>query len=183
MNSYIIAKKKALRTQQLSQRNALDPEGKKEMDAQFCNVLANEISSRGAQTIHTYLPMGSEINLWPLIQQLLNQNKRVICPKTLKNRTLENRVLHSLQHLENGVMNTQYPAEKRVYTGPYDVIIVPGLAFDKQQYRLGYGGGYYDAFLSQHPNAYTIGAFYKFQEVTQVPKEAHDFKLDQIICL
>ena len=61
------------------------------------------------------------------------------------------------------------------------MIIVPGLAFDAQNYRLGYGGGYYDNFIVNHAQAKKIGIFYPFQKVEKVPVEAHDFPLDKIL--
>lgn len=53
----------------------------------------------------------------------------------------------------------------------YDMILVPGLAYDADGYRIGYGGGYYDSFMIQHPNTIKIGVFYPFQEVACVPRE------------
>jgi 5-formyltetrahydrofolate cyclo-ligase len=96
-------------------------------------------------------------------------------------RTLENRILTSLQDLETGIKGTQHPALPNIYNGNYDLIIVPGLAFDAQRYRLGYGGGYYDNFLVAQPKAFKVGIFYPFQQVAAVPKEAHDVCLDSII--
>jgi len=55
------------------------------------------------------------------------------------------------------------------------------LAFDANNYRLGYGGGYYDTFLAQHPTAFKQGIFYPFQEVSEVPTEVHDVQLDHVL--
>ena len=55
------------------------------------------------------------------------------------------------------------------------------MAFDDSKYRLGYGGGYYDGFLANQPLALKVGVFYSFQEVAEVPKEAHDLHLDRIV--
>ncbi|MFT4755084.1 MAG: 5-formyltetrahydrofolate cyclo-ligase, partial [Salibacteraceae bacterium] len=65
--------------------------------------------------------------------------------------------------------------------GHYDLIIVPGLAFDNQNFRVGYGGGYYDGFLANQNEALKVGVFYGFQEVESVPTESHDLVLDSII--
>jgi len=122
-----------------------------------------------------------EINIRPLLENLLKQNVKVVTPKTLPRPKLENRVLKSFDSLDIGVMKTQYPAEADVYEGPFDLIIVPGLAVDREKFRLGYGGGYYDHFLAQQPNAYKVGIYYPFQLIDKVPTEAHDVQLDAVL--
>jgi 5-formyltetrahydrofolate cyclo-ligase len=63
-----------------------------------------------------------------------------------------------------------------------DVVLLPGVAFDKQGFRLGYGGGYYDRFLPLlSPHTITIGVAYELQLLQQVPTEAHDIPLDLIV--
>lgn len=66
-----------------------------------------------------------------------------------------------------------------------DVLIVPLVAFDRRGYRLGYGGGYYDATIAhlraQNPALQTIGVGYSFQEVAELPHEEHDMALDIIV--
>ena len=58
---------------------------------------------------------------------------------------------------------------------------MPGLAFNDANFRLGYGGGYYDNFLLQYPLAYKLGICYPFQKVEQIPLEPHDVKLDDVL--
>ena len=173
--------KSNLRKQMRFKRNSLDPTNKMLLDGLICEKLMNIILERKSLAVHTYLPMDSEIDLLPVIEILLHKSITVVCPKTLPNRKLENRILVSLNELEDGPMKTQHPQAENVYTGTYDLIIVPGLAFDKSNYRLGYGGGYYDDFLCQHPEALKVGVFYDFQKVDAVPREAHDLDLDVIV--
>lgn len=173
--------KQALRKQMRLKRDNLDSSAKKQYDQWVCTRLLELIEFQKPQSVHTYLPMGSEINLHPLIQILLDRQIQVTCPQTLGNRQLKHLILHDLNEIESGKFGTQHPASKKIYTGPQDLIIVPGLAFDSKNYRLGYGGGYYDSFLDQQPTAYKIGLAYPFQMVAQVPKEAHDQQLDQVL--
>jgi len=172
--------KQLLRQNMLKKRALLHSLKKTAYDKLICNRLAETISKVNAQVVHAYIPMGSEIDITPLIQQLLDKDIIVVAPKTLKNRQLKNLILNSLSELETGIAKTQHPANATEYQGNYDVIIVPGLAFDKQNYRLGYGGGYYDGFLATQPNALKIGIFYPFQEVEKVPTEPHDEQLSAI---
>jgi len=177
----IEALKKELRREMLTKREAYSLEKKKEYDSWLCNVLGELVDQNDFRTIHCYIPMGSEIDIIPWIEKLLASGRLVVTPKTLRNRKLQHLVLESLDQLEEGLFKTWHPSGENEYSGTYDLIIVPGLAFDKSHYRLGYGGGYYDGFLSENSRAYKLGIFYPFQEVPQVPLESHDIKLDRIL--
>ncbi|MFT4755203.1 MAG: 5-formyltetrahydrofolate cyclo-ligase [Salibacteraceae bacterium] len=181
MDDEITKAKKTLRTEMRNERSSVNSEIKEFWDASICKQLSDIIAERDIKVVHTYLPMGSEVNLLPLIQKILDSGIEVFCPKTLPNRVLENRVLVSLDELEEGPMKTFHPKEVNVYEGHYDLIIVPGLAFDNQNFRVGYGGGYYDGFLANQNESLKAGVFYGFQEVASVPKESHDLSLDVII--
>lgn len=175
--------KKALRTEMHKKRANIDSAQKQRYDLEICEKLEQLILVSNAKVVHAYLPMGKEIDISPLIASLLKQNITVVTPKTLKNRKLQNLVLKSLTEVEQGVFGTTHPANSVEYNGDFDVIIVPGLAFDSNNYRLGYGGGYYDNFLVNHPKAFKVGIFYPVQQVDKVPTEPHDIQLDRIICL
>lgn len=177
----IIDQKKDLRKLKLQQRNQLENSFKERYDTWIGNELEQLIKESGFKTIHAYLPMGKEINIAPLIATLLKNDLQVITPKTLPKRKLQNLILHSLNDVESGVFGTKHPSNSSEYSGSFDLIIVPGLAYDKNNYRLGYGGGYYDNFLIHHPNALKVGVFYPFQLVEKVPIEKHDLQLDRIL--
>ena len=179
--SSIVAKKKELRKRMFSKRTSLKPLLKLDMDKKINQQLFDIILAQKAQVVHSYLPMGAEVNVFPLIQKLLDLGITVVCPKTLPKRKLEHRVLKSLDELEEGIMKTFHPKEPEVFDGKCDVIIVPGLAYDSKKFRVGYGGGYYDSFLADQVQAIKVGVFYFFQEVDNVPKEKHDLSLDRII--
>lgn len=164
----------------LNQRLGLAAITKTKLDEYVCQKLKTLILEKNHQNIHAYIPMKGEINIVPLLQWLLENHYNVATPKTLPKRKLENRKLVSLKNLEFGIMKTQHPVEPIIYHNPFDLIIVPGLAFDEQKYRLGYGGGYYDNFLITQPQAQKVGIFYPFQKVSKVPIEEHDIKLDII---
>jgi 5-formyltetrahydrofolate cyclo-ligase len=173
--------KKDLRTAIQAERNAIPLVKKAAYDTQIREGLWELIQERACKVVHLYLPMGAEINLYPLIQKLLDHEVKVYTPKTLKKRTLAHLELVSLKELEKGLWGTKHPKNSKVYEGTFDLIIVPGLAFDKDCNRLGYGGGYYDNFLKDHPQAYKVAAVYPFQIVEKVPVEVHDAKVDFVL--
>jgi 5-formyltetrahydrofolate cyclo-ligase len=177
----IKAQKLQLRKAMLGMRSDLDPELKKVWDHSICRELIQMIESGSVGVVHTYIPFLSEIDIRPVIEFCLSRGIKVVAPKTLKGRELENRILTSLIDLEIGIMGTHHPKQPEVYTGKYDLIIVPGLAIDKHKYRLGYGGGYYDNFLVQCSGARKLGIYYPFQLVDNVPLESHDVALDAVL--
>lgn len=67
------------------------------------------------------------------------------------------------------------------YTGNFDLIVVPGVAFDRNGNRIGRGKGYYDRFLCKHLNVKRIGICFDFQIVKEVPTEPTDIKMDEVI--
>lgn len=162
-------------------RDALGPSDKAKIDKRICQRLSELVEQRKIQTIHTYLPMGSEVDIYPFIEQMLDKKLTIVAPKCLPKGKLEHLVLQSLNGLEEGIFGTKHPANSYEYSGVYDLIIVPGLAFDLQFNRIGYGGGYYDVFLKDQLDAYKVGLSYPFQLVDQLPKEPHDIRLDGVL--
>ena len=69
------------------------------------------------------------------------------------------------------------------YTGDFDLMVVPGVAFDRKGNRIGRGKGYYDRFLSQHLEVKRIGICFDFQLVDEVPAEPFDIRMDEVISL
>lgn len=69
------------------------------------------------------------------------------------------------------------------YSGDYDLIVVPGVAFDRNGNRIGRGRGYYDRFLCKCMNVKRIGICFDFQLVDEVPTEPNDIKMDKVISL
>ncbi len=178
----IAAAKKIIRENMLEQRNNMTRSERNALSQTICAQLWGLILEKKVQVIHSFLPMGSEVNLLPLLQKALDSGLTVVVPKTLKKRQMQNLVLTDLKHMEPGIFNTYHPKDAEEYRGHYDLIIVAGLAFDQRNYRVGYGGGYYDSFLAGQPQPMKIGVFFPFQRMDEVPVEAHDVRLDGVIC-
>lgn len=146
----------------------------------ICQRLWEIIQERKVKVIHSYLPMGKEVNVLPLLKIALANKLTIASPKVLKKRTLQHLILEDLNNLEEGLWGTYHPASGLEYKGNYDLIIVPGLAFNREGFRLGYGGGFYDTFLAKHPDTLKVGVCYPFQVLKEIPLEKHDIKLDNI---
>lgn len=170
-----------LRFEMEARRQQMSRSERKQYSEQICRDLWELIQAREVKVVHSYLTMGQEVNVLPLIQRLLDFGIAVVAPKTLRKRQLTHLVVHSMQAMEPGIFGTYHPKDAVEYQGNYGLIIVAGLAFDKAGYRLGYGGGYYDTFLAEHPEAWKVGVGYPVQLLDKVPVETHDICLDQVV--
>ena len=173
--------KKVLRSSMRRLRDSISKEERERLSAMLNHKLIAKYESEGFKTVHTFIPMDAEINIIPSIEFLLQQGVTVVAPKTYKNRKLEHLQLFSIDQLDEGLYGTKHPSSGQVYTGDYDCIFVPGLAFNQQLQRLGYGGGYYDSFLSNQATAKKIGLCFPFQITSSIPMEPHDILLDEVI--
>lgn len=173
--------KKELRQKMRAQRDALDKGWKKAYDTRMNEYLIELAEVRKAKAIHTYLPIGSEINIQPAIDHWLNAGIRIICPKALPARKLSHHQLFSMNSLEKGYFGTKHPDSPALEVLQVDLILVPGLAFDAAYNRLGYGSGYYDAFLRDESYGYVAGLAYPFQFMDEIPITEWDTPLHEII--
>tara|TARA_B100000795_G_scaffold84023_1_gene61018 strand:- start:10887 stop:11429 length:543 start_codon:yes stop_codon:yes gene_type:complete len=177
----ISTQKDQLRKEMFELRKRLSVEQRKRASEKVCDQLIDLVKDKNLKTVHCFIPMGQEIDVRSFIEYCLAQSVIVVCPKTLKKTQLKHLVLRDLNAVENGVFGTVYPAGEREFTDELDLIIVPGLAFDIQGGRLGYGGGYYDTFLATQPNAIKIGVGFECQLISEVPMEEHDVSLIKFI--
>jgi len=150
-------------------------------------ALVKETANRlrlDAPVISVYWPIRSELNTRPLIDALAKEGYSVTLP-----------VMHKVRHplvfrdfspgddLVKGPYGLSEPAEDRPARDP-DIVFSPLSAFDRRGYRLGYGGGIYDATLSElraKKSIVAVGVAYSFQEVDHVPTEPHDQQLDYFL--
>lgn len=137
------------------------------------------------KNIFIYIDFKNEVKTKYLIEYLLMKNKNIYVPITIK-KTRELKVckLEDIKDLEISTYGIKEPKKDKqiiVDKNILDVIIVPGVAFDKEYYRMGYGGGYYDKFLVSLENTpLKIGIAFKEQIHEQIPKEEHDIKMDYL---
>ncbi|MBI5346175.1 MAG: 5-formyltetrahydrofolate cyclo-ligase [Chlamydiae bacterium] len=144
-------------------------------------TLALQIINLNYQNILSFASFGSEINLWPLNEQLAKQ-KRLFLPK-VENESLQIfQVLDIKNDLQASTLGILEPKPICRLIDPKDLscILVPGLAFDKDQHRLGYGKGFYDNFLKTI-NCHTIGVGYTEQLTDKLPTYQNDVKLKELL--
>ena len=133
-----------------------------------------------SDTIAMFWSLTDEVFTHDYVQKWSLQ-KTILLPVTLKNE-LELKEFKGIQKLEESpVMKLKEPKGKAFTNlNEINLVIVPGLAFDKQNNRIGYGKGYYDRLLSKL-NAYKIGVCFDFQLLDKIPNTDRDIKMDLVL--
>ena len=141
-----------------------------------------------ADIVFAFVSMPDEIDTIHILRTALEAGKKVVLPKVAG----ENLIFYEISNLEQDIAPGAFgilepvPGLRQVrpedLTGLSCVVLVPGVAFDKENFRLGRGKGFYDRFFASAGNSvYKIGIGYSFQLVEEVPREPHDQKLDAVI--
>ena len=180
-------KKEELRKKYLNERSQISQNKISSWSKKINNRFLSLPQLENAKKIMAYASMRKEIETFDLMEELLDQGYLLYLPYTKKDIIdLGTARINDLDSdLKKGVYGVQEPAAKiRTEEVPedLDLIIVPGACFTNNGYRLGYGGGYYDSFLSKHANgALKVGFCYDCFIVNSIPVEEHDFPVDIII--
>ena len=132
----------------------------------------------------SYWPIGNELDIRPL-NLILAAEKRLLLPAIQGDALAAYRVDHPEEALKLSHMRIWEPdpsLSTKIEPEQIDLVLVPGLAFDRQNYRLGYGEGWYDRFLGSHRRLYSIGIGYLEQLYTDLlPKDVWDIPLNELL--
>ena len=152
-----------------------------EKSKKIIETLINLEEYRKAITIMSYVSLDIEVDTKELIKsELSNQNKKVIVPY-IREGYIKASMLRNYNDLSIGEHGVLEPTNKEEYKAGIDLIIIPGVAFDKTGSRIGFGKGYYDKFLKDYDNTHKVALAFEEQIVDNVPSEEHDQKVDIII--
>ena len=173
--------KQALRKAIREQKRAMTPEQIQTASAELaCKFYATDLY-QNAKTIYGYLPYNQEVRTVPILEQALKDGKQVAVPKVYDD-TMRFILLEDLSRVAPSDMGIPEPvADEPVADDPTALVLMPGLAFDEKGNRMGYGGGYYDKFLSAEPAHPTVALCYDFQMVQSIPTEEYDVPVDLVL--
>jgi 5-formyltetrahydrofolate cyclo-ligase len=147
------------------------------------NLLASSLWNE-AKTIGITISQGVEWNTEAIIKNGWKEGKRMVIPKCLpKTSELVFYEFESYSELETTSLNLLEPVPektKKIEKEAIDLLIVPGLIFDKFGYRIGFGGGYYDRFLA-HFSKETVSILSRNQLVASLPKEEFDIPVKHLL--
>ena len=171
--------KQELRQDILKKRNNLTSFEIKGKSEKIKQLLFSLPEYKNSKKILYYVSFGSEVNTHNMIKESL-KTKKVVVPKIKEQNLILSRI-YSFSELSNSSYNILEPVKtKRIDEKKIDLIIVPGIAFDKKGNRIGYGKGYYDKLLKKL-NAKKIALSFEMQLINNIPKQKHDVSVDMII--
>ena len=134
-----------------------------------------------AKTVYGYLPYNQEVRTVPMLERALREGKRVAVPKVYGD-TMRFLYIEDFTKTEKSSMGIPEPvADDPVAQDKTALVLMPGLAFTKNGDRMGYGGGFYDRFLSEEPNHPTLALCYDFQVLESLPTEEFDIPVDLVL--
>ena len=177
--------KKVLRSKYKAVRDGFSPAVRAGMDEQILLNITKTRQYRDCEVLMTYVSIGSEVDTKKLILTALADGKKTAVPYCIANtRNMDFYIINSLEELKKRSFdvpepNVQIHEKLEVFSG--SLCILPGLAFDKKGYRLGYGGGYYDRFLSKGYNGETAGICYSGCFIDEIKHGRYDVPCDFII--
>ena len=174
--------KKTLRNELKVRRKFDNPESKAFADGKIVSVFLASEQYHESSSLLIYVSVGDEIDTYGIISRVFADNKSVAVPYC-KGKTMEFYEIASLNELIPGAYGIpSVDTENKEPFIPNDgtLCIVPALAFDRSGGRIGYGGGFYDRYLSRY-SVSTLGLCYEKCLLESIPLEEHDVRIDCII--
>jgi 5,10-methenyltetrahydrofolate synthetase len=183
--------KSALRTRTLSARASLGSEARAEASLAIAGHLLRLPALFTSGTVSAYVGFDTEIDTAPFLAAILAQGKRLVLPRVVDVESRERR--HLVLHQVGDVARDTRPGRWGIrepdpdlcpVVDPLDIdlVLLPGVAFDRSGGRLGYGAGFYDRLLgSMRPDCIRVAAAFSIQVVPAVPLEPHDQRVQRLV--
>ena len=181
--------KKSLRKEILAKRNIMDAIEKEEKDRKILDKFYESNYYREAKNIFIYISYDSEINTKGIIKKALRDNKKIYVPRTeFKTRLMDAVEITSLNNLIESEYGILEPSVEEPHIDPneIDLIVVPGVAFDRNGGRMGYGAGFYDRYFKKISKdnvkkVIKLALAYDFQILEKIPMNEQDVPVNYII--
>jgi len=181
MDDFISQQKNILRKECRAARKVLGETVRAQASAFMCERIAAWTVFGECQTILTYMPIKSEVDLTPLLERF--PHKRWVLPRILpeENHRMEFHLYDAARLVQHpfGMMEPA-PDAPVVAADEIELTLVPGLAYDRRGYRLGYGGGYYDRFLTNFRGV-SAGIVYHDLLLDSIPRGGYDVPVQWVI--
>lgn len=181
-----MSEKKALREEAHAVRATIPAAARAEKSAAILDRLRSMPEIQEANDVFCFVSFRNEVNTHPILEYLLQQGKRVYIPYIHeKNRNMRASELRSFTELERGffgVLEHKNEFVRLTDIDAIDLVITPGLFFDLEGYRVGYGGGFFDGFFASFTTPVNkIGICFQEQIRDELPRASHDIPVDWIV--
>lgn len=179
--------KQSIKQQIFEKRNSLSKEEIKEKSNKIKNNLFSLKEFEKAKNIMFYVSTNTEADTQEIIEELLKKKeKTIIVPYVIKDdlklHVSELKDFNELVPKTFEILEPKEPYAREFNPDKLDLVIVPGIVFDKKGHRIGYGYGYYDRFLKTiRKETVKIGLAFDFQLIEDIPEEKHDVPMDIVV--
>lgn len=176
--------KSTLRRDMKALRASISLYEKNLLDIKMQEKLFDSSLYKQADTLLTFISIGSEPDTLKIIKRAVQDGKTVAVPKCLPKKQMAFYIIKDISDCEEGAYGIFEPKSfctEADYKSGNIICLVPGLAFDRKFARIGYGGGYYDRFLAVHSNIFAIGYCPERCVIEKVPTEDTDIRLGGLI--
>ena len=173
--------KKELRSMIRAQKRAMTEEMICRKSEDLTRQFLETEQYRSARSIYGYLPYNQEVRTVPMLEQALRDGKRVAVPKCYDDE-MRFIWMEDLSQVEKGYAGIPEPiADGPIADDETALVLMPGMAFDREGHRIGYGGGFYDKFLARETNHPTLALCYDFQMQEHLETEEFDIPVDKVL--
>ena len=173
--------KKALRSMIREKKRAMTEEEICQRSEALGKLFAESAFYKEAKTIYGYLPYNQEVRTVAMLEQAIRDGKKVAVPKVY-GEEMRFIYIEDLSGIAKGSFGIPEPvSDTPVANDPKALILMPGLAFDREGHRIGYGGGYYDKYLNAQPGHPTVALCYAFQMQSHLETEEFDIPVDLVL--
>ena len=173
--------KKELRSLIRQQKRAMTESQICEKSEKLGELFAASAAYRNANTVYGYLPYNQEVRTVAMLERAIADGKRVAVPKVIGD-DMKFIYISDLTRVEKGYAGIPEPVDDGpIADDPTALVLMPGLAFDREGHRIGYGGGFYDRFLAQEPDHPTLALCYDFQMMESLETEEFDIPVDTVL--
>lgn len=171
-----------IRSQVRAKKHAMTKEEIEEKSKKIWKNLRNTKEFIEAELLYLYVSYNQEVMTRPYIRESIHAGKKVAIPKIIDG-VMEFFRIEDMNQLEKGYQGILEPIKGKLICGESGLMIMPGLAFDRNLHRCGYGGGFYDTYLQKYDkgNLIKFALAYEYQIFEQIPVEKHDKILNAIV--
>ena len=173
--------KKEIRKEVFKRRREADPAVLAKESEMICRKIIESPQFQKADSVYVYMDCKGEVSIKLLLETAWKQGKRTAAPRVTGPGEMKYYYFHSYEDLKPGYYDIPDPVTGEEAHDEQALLIVPGVAFDRNRHRCGYGQGFYDRYLSKHTSHFTEALAFEFQMMEEVPTEPTDLLPDVVI--